>query len=277
MRILFIVNTAKESACRCAQRAEEILTRAGAECRHCAASAFSGPFSAQAEQLLLDCDLAVTIGGDGTLLHAAAQAARCEKPVLGINVGRLGFLATMEESELEQLTRLVRGDYLLDRRMMLAASIEGATAYHSDALNDVVVSKGAGTNTIHFDIYCDGTLVNSYRGDGVIVATPTGSTAYSLSAGGPILDARIGGILVTPICAHSLNTPPMVFSADRSLRIVTSDHEEGGAYLSTDGRDYIALGKKDEILIGLSDKSLSLVSFLEADQFRAIDKKLKGR
>ncbi len=277
MKILFIVNIAKESACRCAERAEEILTREGAICRHCAASAFGGPFAEQAEQLLQDCDLAITIGGDGTLLHAAAQAARCEKPVLGINVGRLGFLATVEEGELEQLSRLVRGEYVLDRRMMLSARIEGSTVYRSDALNDVVVSKGARTNTIRFEIYCDGTLVNSYRGDGVIVATPTGSTAYSLSAGGPILDARIGGILVTPICPHSLNTPPMVFSADRSLRIVTSEQEEGGAYLSTDGRDYIALGQKDEILIGLSDKNLSLVSFFEADQFRAIDKKLKGR
>ena len=89
--------------------------------------------------------------------------------------------------------------------------------------------------------------------------------------------ARIGGILVTPICAHSLNTPPMVFSAQRSLRIVTAEHRAGGAYLSTDGRDYVALDAKDEILIGLSQKHLSLVSFCEADQFRAIDKKLKGR
>ena len=98
----------------------------------------------------------------------------------------------MEEGELEQLSRLVRGEYVLDRRMMLSARIEGSTVYRSDALNDVVVSKGARTNTIRFEIYCDGTLVNSYRGDGVIVATPTGSTAYSLSAEGPILDARIG-------------------------------------------------------------------------------------
>ena len=225
-----------------------------------------------------DCDIVITVGGDGTLLHAAAWAARWSKPVLGINVGRVGFLATVEASELELLEKIASGEYTLDKRLMLTARISGNHPYQNDALNDIVICKGSRTNTIRFEVYCDDILVNSYRGDGVILATPTGSTAYSLSAGGPILDAGIRGILVTPICAHSLNTPPMVFSANRRIRIVTSEYGQcGGAYLSTDGRDYVALEPKDEILIDVSSKCLSLVSFYEADQFRAIDKKLKGR
>ena len=277
MKVLLIVNAAKEEAVRCARRAGEILTRAGAEWSVSQADRPAGADACAEGEAVRSCDVVVTIGGDGTLLHAAPQAARWQKPILGVNVGRVGFLATVEATELELLAKLVENEYTLDERLMLAARVDGGMRYRSDALNDVVVSKGAGTNTIRFDIYCDGTLVNSYRGDGVVIATPTGSTAYSLSAGGPILDARIGGILVTPICAHSLNTPPMVFSAQRSLRIVTAEHRAGGAYLSTDGRDYVALGAKDDILIGLSQKHLSLVSFCEADQFRAIDKKLKGR
>ena len=273
MKILLVVNTSKEEACRCADRADQVLSQSGAICIRCAADTLAHQVAA-----IQDCDIVVTVGGDGTLLHAAAWAARWDKPVLGVNVGRVGFLATVEETELEQLARLAKGSYVLDRRLMLHAQISGEHAYQNDALNDVVISKGIGANTIRFEVYCDDILVNSYRGDGVILATPTGSTAYSLSAGGPILDAEIRGILVTPICAHSLNTPPMVFSADRNIRIVTSEYGTvGGAYLSADGRDSIALSPKDEIQIGVSTKSLSLVSFCRADQFQAIDKKLKGR
>lgn len=278
MRILLVVNTSKEEAGRCADRAERILSQNGAECSRCAAEDFLPGAGPRGLEEVQRCDIVITVGGDGTLLHAAACAARCDKPVLGINVGRVGFLATVEESDLNLLAKISAKEYTLDQRLMLTARILGNHSYQNDALNDVVICKGSRTNTIRFEVYCDDILVNSYRGDGVILATPTGSTAYSLSAGGPILDAEIRGILVTPICAHSLNTPPMVFSANRKIRIVTSEYGgAGGAYLSTDGRDYVALEPKDEILIGTSEKRLSLVSFYQADQFRAIDKKLKGR
>lgn len=277
MKVLLVVNAAKEAALRCAEQAQQLLRAAGAGCAVFHTDPSCTAPQCGEEAAVQDCDVVVTIGGDGTLLHAAAYAARCDKPVLGINVGRVGFLATVEETELQLLAKLVKNEYTLDERLMLCARVDGAAHYRSDALNDVVISKGVGTNTIRFDIYCDDILVNSYRGDGVILATPTGSTAYSLSAGGPILDARIDGILVTPICAHSLNTPPMVFSARRSLRVVTAEYGAGQAYLSSDGRDSVPLGASDNITIGRSDYHLSLVSFCEADQFRAIDKKLKGR
>ncbi len=281
MKVLLFVNFAKQRAQECALRAKQILLSAGAECQVLSSGVPQEAMDVATQQVLdaaiKQCDVIVTIGGDGTLLHAAGRAAVMGKPILGINIGRVGFLATVEENNLDLLVKLVKNEYTLDNRSMLCTKVQGSTVYQSDALNDIVISKSAGANTIRFEIYCGDTLVNSYRGDGVIFSTPTGSTAYSLSAGGPILDAQIDGILVTPICAHSLNTPPMVFSAGRRLRVATSEHGAGGAYLSTDGKDYVPLQAKDSIMIGLSQKRLSLVSFCDSDQFRAIDQKLKGR
>ena len=138
-------------------------------------------------------------------------------------------------------------------------------AWEQTALNDVVLYKGWRMQTIEFAVWCDGTLVNRYRGDGVIVATPTGSTAYSLSAGGPILDARIGGMVVTPICAHSLQSPPMEYTGSDPVCV------------SADGSGDHSLSPGAQVEISLADSHLDLISFNPADQFMAIDKKLKGR
>ena len=143
-------------------------------------------------------------------------------------------------------------------------------------LNDVVLSKKGVGQTVDVRIYCDGTLVNEYRGDGVVVATPTGSTAYSLSAGGPVLDARISGLVVTPICAHSMHSPPMVFSAQRKLLIRVVSSQEG-AVLCCDGTEGPTVYSDETVEVTLGQRTISLVSFDEAEQFRAIDKKLKGR
>ena len=145
------------------------------------------------------------------------------------------------------------------------------------ALNDLVVFKKGITQTVDVRIWCDEILVNHYQGDGVVVATPTGSTAYSLSAGGPVLDARISGLVVTPICAHSMHSPPMVFSAERKLRIQVMSPTQELALLSCDGLQEEAIFHDDIVSVSLSDRSISLICFNEADQFEAIDKKLKGR
>ena len=153
-------------------------------------------------------DVILTIGGDGTILHEANFTLQYQKPILGINIGRCGFLATCEVDEMEEkLAALVRGEYMLDSRMLLYVRVLGEDGWEGHALNDVVVTKGRLQQAIDFSIYCDDILVEHYRGDGVIVATPTGSTAYSLAAGGPILDSQTKGIVVTPICPHSLTSP----------------------------------------------------------------------
>ncbi len=223
------------------------------------------------------CDVVVTVGGDGTILHAAKRGLSYQKPLLGINMGRVGFLATAESYELDKLERLVRGDWHADRRTILSVHCAGREDYQGIALNDLVISKCGIGQTIDVQIFCDGTLVNEYLGDGVVVATPTGSTAYSLSAGGPVLDARISGLVVTPVCAHSMHSPPMVFSAERHLTIRVLAPVQGCAVMCCDGSDERQILPDDRIEVALGERAIFLVSFSEADQFEAIDKKLKGR
>lgn len=224
------------------------------------------------------CDVIITIGGDGTILHMARQSLGSGKPLFGINLGRMGFLATVEEDELpDKLNRLVRKDYTLDERRILAVDVQGRNTFRKYALNDLVVFKSGIAQTVDVRIWCDDILVNHYQGDGVVIATPTGSTAYSLSAGGPVLDARISGLVVTPICAHSMHSPPMVFSAARKLRIQVKSPTQEFAFLSCDGMHEEQISRDDRVNVSLSPRSISLICFNEADQFEAIDKKLKGR
>lgn len=240
-------------------------------------------FEGQDAQFLCDadafarCDVAVTVGGDGTILHAAKRGLSYHRPLLGVNLGRMGFLATAECGDSAKFERLVRGDWREDRRAVLSVRCRGKRPFESVALNDLVIAKTGIGQTVDVSIWCDGILVNEYLGDGVVVSTPTGSTAYSLSAGGPVLDARIRGLVVTPVCAHSMHSPPMVFSAERRLTIQVDSPARGRAEMCCDGVDARVLLPEDRLEVSLSGDYISLVSFNEADQFAAIDKKLKGR
>ena len=230
------------------------------------------------EEAFSQADVLLTVGGDGTILHAAKESLTFEKPILGINLGRTGFLATCEPEEMpHKLAALVRGEYSLDSRLMLEAEGVGPDGpWKQTALNDVVIYRVDPLHTIDCSVWCDNILVNHCRGDGVIVASPTGSTAYSMSAGGPILDAEVEGIVVTPICAHSLRTPPMVFSAQRTITLqVVSQGQE--ACVTSDGSYQIELKPGSQVKIHKSRQRMQLVTFNQADQFHAIDRKLKGR
>lgn len=220
----------------------------------------------------------LTVGGDGTILHAAKASLKQNKPILGVNLGRTGFLATCEVSEMEdKLYRMVKGDYKLDSRIMLEAEGEGIDGpWKCTSLNDIVVTRIDPLHTIDCVVLCDGIDVNNCRGDGVIVATPTGSTAYAMSAGGPILDASIEGFVVTPICAHSLHNPPMVFSAQRHITIQI-DENGHGAWIISDGAQQMSVLPGTPVRVQLSPQRMQLVTFNKADQFQAIDQKLKGR
>ena len=228
-------------------------------------------------QALTQADAVVTVGGDGTMLHAAKECARHGLPVLGINLGRTGFLATCELDEMEQkLHKLAAGEFSVEHRALLQAECTGADG-PLIALNDLVVYSGHRRQTVDLDILCDGLPVSNCRGDGVILATPTGSTAYSLSAGGPILDARIRGLVVTSICAHSLQRPAIVFAADRRITVRPGAAQRGPILISSDGEREIELPAGGELRAGLSEKSVKLITFNGTDQFDAIDKKLRGR
>lgn len=281
MTVYLIYNTTKSLAQTVCLDAAKLLCDAGAkvilptlleQCFDATNASFMPP-----EQAFERADVVITVGGDGTFLHTAKKCMRYEKPILGINLGRTGFLATCEIDEMPvKLARLAAGDFKLEHRAPLQAKTSDETEL-AVALNDVVVYSGRRLQTIDFDVFCDDILVNHCRGDGVIVSTPTGSTAYSLSAGGPILDARIQGLVVTPICAHSLQAPAMVFAADRRITIRVNTSGRNELFLSCDGETEHHLPDDCSVHLQVSQKSVKLITFNPADQFNAIDKKLRGR
>lgn len=281
MTVYLVPNLNKERAISVSAAVAETLTSYGARVYmeaklrpYFAAVQGIVAFTSEADALS-GCDVIVTVGGDGTILHTARRCFSSGKPLLGVNIGRLGFLATVEADELSMLKRLVSGEYILDERAIL--SVQAGEEEPQLALNEAVIAKTGVAQTIDVSISCDGILVNRYTGDGVIVATPTGSTAYSLSAGGPMLDARIEGIVVTPICAHSMHSPPMVFSAERELCVTVGLVSQSNAALTCDSHAPTALANGESVQVRLSPHRMTLISFNEADQFNAIDKKLKVR
>lgn len=230
------------------------------------------------KECLQKTDVILTIGGDGTILHEANLSLEYQKPILGINLGRCGFLATCEIDEMEtKLSAVARGDFMLDNRMLLYVRVLGDDSWEGHALNDVVMTKGRLQQAIDFSIYCDDILVEHYRGDGVIVATPTGSTAYSLAAGGPILDSQTKGVVVTPICPHSLASPAMVFAQERKINICVGQVADEEVFISCDGAAGYSLRAGATAEVRLSDQIVQLITFSKADQFQAIDQKLRGR
>ncbi len=282
MKVYISPNPGKAQANEIALRAAQILQTHGAEVLmqdtlQAECSAMGVQYLSQKE-CLKRTDVILTIGGDGTILHEANLSLMYQKPILGINLGRCGFLATCEVNEMEsKLAAVARGEYLLDSRMLLYVHVLGDNSWEGHALNDVVVTKGRLQQAIDFSIYCDDTLVEHYRGDGVIVATPTGSTAYSLAAGGPILDSRTKGIVVTPICPHSLSSPAMVFAQERKINICVGQVADDEVFVSCDGAAGYSLQTGATAEVRLSDQIVQLITFSGADQFQAIDQKLRSR
>lgn len=229
--------------------------------------------------MIQDCDLVIAVGGDGTIIHCARHAAAEEKPILGINVGRLGFVAGLETNELDMLWKLAEGDYIIENRMMLDVRFEqeGKPVLYQ-ALNDAVLMRGALSNILDFKVNFNGTNVGNYRADGLIVATPTGSTAYSLSAGGPVVEPSLKCLLLTPICPHSLMTRPVVFDSEARLSIQASSSYDSQIYLTLDGDHVIQISDHQNIDICRSDQTARIIK-LKQDNFYQIvnDKLAEGR
>ena len=181
------------------------------------------------------------LGGDGTLLGVAHDVLSMRLPILGFNLGRLGFLAEVEQKEVQtSLDKFFAGEYVVEKRMMLRARLEDkkqGTVQTFDALNDVVVSRGATYRLLDVDIYVDGEFVDDFKADGVIVATPTGSTAYSMSAGGPIVDPSMDSMLVTPICPHKLYSRAILVPAGKTVSASMGMSRINGAVVAADGRE----------------------------------------
>lgn len=282
MTVYISPNPGKAMAYGISQRAAQILLTHGAQVLMQdglqAECMTMGVVYLSQKECLERTDVILTIGGDGTILHEANLSLEYRKPILGINLGRCGFLATCEVDEMEaKLSAVARGEYFLDNRMLLYVRVLGDDSWEGHALNDVVMTKGRLQQAVDFSIYCDDILVEHYRGDGVIVATPTGSTAYSLAAGGPILDSQTKGIVVTPICPHSLASPAMVFAQERKINLCVGQVADEEVFISCDGDAGYSVKAGTTAEVRLSDQVVQLITFSKADQFQAIDQKLRGR
>ena len=230
-----------------------------------------GEFKKNVEQ----CDIIIVIGGDGTILHSAQFAYCYNKPLLGINTGTLGFMASLESDELEKLSRLKTGEYVVEKRMLLSAKINSPNSSKSfNALNDIVVFKSPFAKLPDFEVASNGVTVSRIRADGIIFSTPTGSTAYALSAGGPIIEPDMECIEVTQLCAHSLFARTMIFTANKTLTLVCNSRDEEDIYISIDGENTMKMSDDKEIVITKLEKVIELIDINGSNFYKAINEKL---
>ena len=287
MRIILSSNPYRDKSLRTALEADRILRKAGAETVLCL------PFVPrkgdrlelprnlslhQLEEELPRADLLVCFGGDGTILHAARDATLHGVPILGVNMGSVGFMAELERTELSLLVPLARGHFVTQERMMLDVRVlRGNKLISQDlALNDAVISKGSMARVAEMEVLADRVPVTAVTGDGVIVATPTGSTAYSMSAGGPIVEPTSTCLIVTPVCAHQLAARAMVLDRDRIITVRLPKGNRKYLYLSIDGGKALRLGGGDRVEISRSAHCTRLVRLADRNFYQVINQKLGG-
>ena len=223
-------------------------------------------------------DMLICFGGDGTILHASKAATRADVPILGVNIGTMGFIAELESGELSLLSRIVAGEYTVERRRMLEVTVHRGEAevLKEICLNDVVITKGAVARVVRMAVYCDDVLAMEFGGDGVIVATPTGSTAYSLSAGGPMVEPDARVMVITPICAHDIRTRPIVAADDRVVTIKLDSFGKRSAYLSVDGGRALRLGAGDTVRVARATVETKLVRVKQRSFYEIVGSKFKN-
>lgn len=214
------------------------------------------------DEIYSEAELVIVIGGDGSMLEASRHAAKKGIPVLGINMGRVGYMTELELTELDLLDKVFGGEYRLDERAMLSVRIlsdKGQTRFRTDALNEAVIANGSTARIIDVELFDGDEPVSTYRADGLVVATPTGSTAYSLSAGGPIVDPKLSCICVTPVCPHSLLARPLIFPDTAELRVKNTCVREKVLHLTVDGRATFDMYYGDTAIITKSELKASLL------------------
>lgn len=230
------------------------------------------------ERELPTADAVVCFGGDGTILHMAKAATRQGVPVLGVNIGTMGFMAELESTELEQLVCLAKDQYSIDERMMLDVTVhrDRNIIFHDICLNDVVITKGAVARIVHLAVRCDGVQAMECGGDGIIVSTPTGSTAYSLSAGGPIVEPEAHSILVTPICAHDVASRGFVASDKRVITVELTRNARRNAFLSVDGGKALRMNMGDVATVKKSNLTTKLIRLKDRSFYDVVNMKFKN-
>lgn len=228
--------------------------------------------------LIFNCDIVITIGGDGTIIHKAKHAARFSKPILGINLGKIGFVAGIEPTEIDKLEQLIKGKYTVEKRMMLSVNVKkGETTRKFYALNDVVITKGVYSGLVNLNVTLNNDEITKYVADGIILATPTGSTAYSLSAGGPVIEPSMKCILLTPICQHSMFSRPVIFGENSKINITAKTREKDESVLSIDGGRPIIISDRDLVSVEAAKMTVSLIKLKNQNFYKVLNSKLSER
>ena len=238
-----------------------------------------GTDKAHTKKTLEGCSVAIVIGGDGTILLAANEAAVAGVPVLGINMGNVGFLADVELAEVRKaLECLIDGAYTIEERFMIEAKVKGKEDTYPSltALNDLVISRASYTRMIALDVMVNGHFLASYVGDGVVVATPTGSTAYSLSAGGPVVDPELDVCIITPVCPHTVSSKPIIVPGNAEIAIHFHANFDDISMLTADGQHSIKISDNDEIIVKASKLKTKLIKVSGRCFYEIFNKKLQG-
>ena len=221
--------------------------------------------------------MVICFGGDGTILHMAKAATRRGIPILGVNIGTMGFMAELENTELDKLAQIAKGNYTLDSRMMLDVTVQRDRdiIFHDICLNDAVITKGAVARIVHLAVKCDGVQAMESGGDGIIIATPTGSTAYNFSSGGPIVEPEAQNIIITPICPHNVGSRCIITSDKRVITVGISQNARRNAFVSVDGGKAVRLNMGDVVTIKKSHLETKLVRIKDNSFFDVVNSKFK--
>ncbi len=283
MNIAIIPNSKKDKAVEYANKVIEFLSEY--DCEFSIPSKFEETvFSDKAHyyqnhyETIEHSSVVIAIGGDGTILHIAKHAAELQKPILGINCGRVGFIANLEMSELSLLSKLFNYDYTIDERMLIEVTLENDNTKETlYALNDVTISKGAVSRMIEVDVKLNGEFINSFRSDGIIVSTPTGSTAYALSAGGPVIEPHMKCILLTPICPHSLFSRSILFSDDSTVEVCANERCTEDVYVTVDGIYVYKIENEKSVVMKKASLTAGFIKLNNKNFYRILNDKLNER
>ena len=280
--VILTPNPYRDKNFQTVREALRILKNAGINARVCLPFEVDRSFElpkdirfSRLDRELSNAEMVICFGGDGTILHMAKTAARKNIPILGVNIGTMGFMAELESSEMDKLARIAVGDYTVDTRMMLDVTIQRDRdiMYHDICLNDVAITKGSVGRIVHLNVKCDGITAMECGGDGMIIATPTGSTAYSLSAGGPIVEPDARNIILTPVCAHDMISRSIVVSDKRNVTVHMIQNARRNAFLSVDGGKAIRMNMGDTAIIKKSNLETKLVRLNDRSFYEVLNTK----
>lgn len=271
MRAAIFTNTQKSGAKEITDRVIDKLISLGVEVLSIMQDKKKRCIKLNEKEIFEKCDAVITVGGDGTLINYAKKAATYGKPVLGVNAGRLGFLTDVEADNLDLLENLVSGEYTVENRAMIKVTVvkNGKEVFSDIALNDIIISGGDIARIADIEVNV-GKDVISYRADGIIVSTPTGSTAYSMSAGGPIIDPSMRCFNLTPVCSHSLTARPMLINANEKIRVLIPESSRTAVYLGVDGMRYKESLREQEIHLSISDFDAKLINISGKTIFKTL-------